>query len=208
MITINIDTMYKYANALSCTDLCEDLRILLGQSLFYCCSGKDPSPIVALGANVPLYVYSDLFKYESFEKYATTLKNRLKDRGFSLEKEMILPQLGRIKNAKNADLSLWSNTKNESFLVLMLQDDAKRTFSSLYDEKDNFIVPTYLCNYREELGEDVGVFFEQLIKKVQYVMGHCFNKKHHKIAEYEYLGDYGSSTDKISLYRRFYYYYF
>ena len=42
----------------------DDVRGLLEASLFYYCSGKDPTPVVAFGAEYPLYVYVDSLVYQ------------------------------------------------------------------------------------------------------------------------------------------------
>lgn len=59
-------------------------RELLAQSLFYYCSGIDPTPIIAFGSDYPLYIYSDIIDYGNgdFNKTMNVLYERLFKAGF------------------------------------------------------------------------------------------------------------------------------
>lgn len=180
-------------------------RDLLGQSLFYYGSGKDPSPIIALGAKIPLYVYADSFAFtkNDFVKEAEELYQRLQKNGFCLTEKLSLICQNRLQDAENAELTLWESTSGDCFALLFVQDDAIDAFTNLYEESENYIQPRYVCNYRYELSY-LGIL-KTVEKRAEYILGHCFDPKYRCIAEFDYHGDYGSDC-KMKLYRRFFYY--
>ena len=181
---------------------------MLGQSLFYYCSGKDPTPIIALGAKIPLYVYVDSLHFDddAFSSATAELYARLKKHGFLLCEKRNLEPNGRLSECSNADATLWKNASGESFLLLYVQGDAALTYGSIYADEENYIQPKYICNYRYEL-RDRGLL-SQVEKRVEYILGHCHDPKYRCIDEYAYYGDYGEKDVGVKLYRRLYYYLF
>jgi len=182
-------------------------RALLGQGMLYYCSGKDPTPIAALGADVPLYVYVDRFGGTDgdFSAARDELYKRLGRLGFSFRGQNEVLKEGRLKTFRNAEATLWEENGKGHFALLVLQGDASIGYEQLYRDGENHLQPTYVCNYRNELSRPD--LIAQLEKRVQYIMGHCHSEKYREIACYDYLGDYGNS-EKVSLYKRLYYYLF
>ena len=183
-------------------------RDVLGQSLFYYCSCKDPTPIIAFGAKIPMYVYVDSLEMpkNDFQNTVEELYSRLKKHKFSLAEICNLKCTKRLQRTEKAELTLWKTSLGESFALLYIQGDASETFESLYrEESDNYIVPRYVCNYRYEL-HDLGIL-KTVEKRVEYIMGHCMNPKYRCVAEYDYYGDYDTDC-KVKLYRRHFYYLF
>lgn len=177
---------------------------VLRQSLFYYCSGKDPTPIAAFGAKIPLYVYVDSFIYmkNDFFTEKAELYKRLIRLNFSLSKKIALKLRGRLKAGENAELTIWKTAQGANFALLFVQGDAEETFKSIYrgSKNGNYIKPRYVCNYRYELRDKV--ILEQLEKRAEYIMGHCFEPNFRCIGEYGYYGDYSfGDTVKVKLYR-------
>ena len=154
----------------------------LKESLFYYCSGKDPSPIIAFKNNYPLYVYVDK------KDYSNELSKRLSDHNFKmLEKQEILP---------NTTLSMWKYNKN-TFYLIYAQNDASKAFKKIYGD----IVPKCICNYRYELSNRS--LLQQIEKRVEYILGHCFDENFIIIDEIQYYRDYNFNKDvKINLYKQ------
>ena len=71
--------------------LSNNTHLLLENSLFYYCSGNDPSPIFAFGTKFPLYIYVDsfIFMKEPFPIAAEWLYNKLKELKFTLKEKKI-----------------------------------------------------------------------------------------------------------------------
>ena len=205
-MNITREIMNNFAAALESGRMSEEEKDLLGQSLFYYCSGIDPSPIAALGATVPLYVYVDSFVYikDGFSATSKELYSRLEKHKFK-NKATVTPKLkGRLKNASNAELSLWIADNGEAFLLLFVQADAIDGYEAIYGSSEmNYLQPKYVCNYRYELRER-GVI-SQLEKRVQYILGHCFDPKYRQVGEIPHLD---RPDEKIGIYHRFYYYLF
>ena len=198
-------------------------RELLGNSLFYYCCGKDPSPIIAFGPSYPLYVYVDLIEYGHgcFETETNILYPRIQDTGYQLIGSQKLESTGPLQDVENAVLTSWTSACPESsgsskdsekkFHVLYVQSDAYQAYRKIYHDidegsHDNYILPRCICNYRYEFhnhySED-GLL--KLSKRTEFVMGHCHSDKYKQVAEYDYFGDYGFGG-KIELYRRKYWY--
>ena len=205
-MNITREIMNNFVASLESGRLSEAEKDLLGQSLFYYCSGNDPSPIVAFGSEIPLYVYVDSFVYirESFSEKAKELYSRL-DKNKLKKKASVTPKLsGRLKTAYNAELSLWESNDGNAFLLLFVQADAIDGYKSIYGSSEmNYIQPKYVCNYRYEL-RDRGIL-DQLEKRVQYILGHCHNSKYRLVGEIQHLD---RSDEKIGIYQRLYYYIF
>ena len=175
-------------------------RELLAQSFFYYCCGKDPTPIVHFGSDYPLYIYSDTLPGVSFENEIEMLHKRLHNKGYVLiEKESFT----KWKNLENVSLSLWATSDNNYFSLIYVQNDAEETFRRIYSDKENYIQPRCICNYRYEGSFP---FLQQIEKRAEYVFGYCSNdSKYKSIAEYDYYGDYERNT-KVKLYRRRFWY--
>lgn len=155
---------------------------LLKESLFYYCAGKDPSPIIAFKTNFPLYVYVDK------KDYSNELYKRLSNHNFKLiEKQEILP---------NTTLSVWKYNEN-TFYLIYAQNDASMAFKKIYDN----IIPKCVCNYRYELSNRS--LLQQIEKRADYILGHCFDDKFIVVDEIQYYGDYSFNKDvKIKLYKQ------
>ena len=189
----------------------DDDREILGNSLFYYCCGKDPTPVIAFGSEYPFYVYADLVRYGhgDFDTEVNELLKRLKEKGFKLLKKEKLREIGVGRKIKTILLTKWAD-KNGTFYLAYLQGDALVVFDSLYrdDIKGcNSIQPRCICNYRYDCDNPI---WERnklsfLEKRAEYLFGYCYSDKYRCIGEYDYYGDYGTVT-KIPLYRRRYWY--
>ena len=174
------------------------LIALLKNSVFYYCSGKDPTPIVAFDSRYPLYVYADLVGYGrgDFTVEIQTLLDRLATRGFTVEQRQDVVDascLGNCKNAVVVQLSVNKQGKKQRLLLLYVQNDAVDTYKHLY--QDNKVLPTCICNYRYEMTRRGCI--EQAEKLVQYVFGHCFDNNYHAVGVYPYYGDYAKGEVKL-----------
>ena len=202
-------TMLDLACALQgCDKMSEEFKELLGQGLFYYCAGVDASPIVALGEKMALYVYVDTlaFMHKDFGHAMQGLCNDLAKRGFTLTQRRRLDCVGRLKDAKNAELSSFHTEGGTTVLLLYVQGDAVANYRRIFGDGDNFVMPKCICNYREELRcHDI---LRQVEKRVEYILGHCFNSKYRPVDNFDYLGSYGSKNEKMTLYKRHYYYLF
>ena len=199
--------MDQIRSMLGKTEITNDDKDMLGQSLFYYCSGIDPTPISAFAEKMPLFIYVDSFVYMpgDFSTNSKELYNRIKKLKCKLIKEENLAITCRLKEAKAAEISLWKTKTGEEFLLLFVQGDAVQCYKSLYSDKENYIQPKCICNYRYEFYNlDI---FTQLEKRVEYILGYCSNDKYRCVGEYKYLGDYEENT-KVKLYHRNYYYLF
>jgi hypothetical protein len=177
-----------------------DARGLLEQSLFYYCSGRDPTPVVAFGAEYPLYVYVDSLVYQrqGLDGTVRELYRRLRESGFLMTESLRLS----VEDApllKGAEVSLWETKTGERFLLLFLQADAEKGFCCLYGGREDYALPRCVCNYRYEMPRR-GVL-EEVEERVPFVMGHCFNRRYRCVGQYGYLGDYGD-RETVKLYRR------
>lgn len=179
-------------------------RELLGQSLFYYCCGKDPTPIIAFGSDYPLYIYSDIVNYGDgdFEYETKVLYDRLNKAGFKLVDVCKLKKSGCLRNAKNAVLTLWTSPQNKAFSLLYVQNNAVKTFCDIYSDGSNYIQPKCICNYRNEGNF---IFLNDIEKRTEFVLGYCYNKKYRRVAEYNYYGDYEKQS-KVSLFHRMFWY--
>lgn len=168
---------------------------LLSHSLYYYCCGIDITPITAFAERCPLYVYVDIIKYGNgnFNEETDILCNRLQTTGFQLIEKK------EIKFGKRALLTQWRRPQSKPFFMLYVGDDAQKVYSSIYEVlPDNVLTsiqPKCICNYKYE--------FVYIEKRTEYILGHCYNMdEYRKIAEYDYLGDYGGT--KVPLYKRMY----
>lgn len=180
------------------------LQGLLKQSLFYYCSGKDLSPIVAFKHEYPLYVYADIVNYGrgNFDVFISELFERLKNLGFILIQKENLEQNFLYKEFENIVLSEWQTANGKNFLLLFVQGDACDVFKAIYSsETTKSVLPKCICNYRYEMRNRS--FLERIEERVEYILGHCFNKNFEKINQFSYYGDYGSKqAEKIFLFKR------
>lgn len=177
------------------------LTQFLRESLFYYCSGKDATPVSAFGADVPLYVYSDSFKYMrvDFNGATKALYNQLKKLGHTVEEVRRLPLTGITSVCQNAEISLWKNVNDRRFILLYTQSDAVNLYEKIYFSEN--LLPKYFCNYRYEMSHR-GVM-EQDEKRAEYILGHCHSEEFECVGEYDYLGDYVfEKKTKVKLYRR------
>jgi hypothetical protein len=214
MLESSKQSMHAIASMLENDILGDDVKDMLGQSLFYYCSGIDPTPIAAFGAKIPLYIYVDslVSMKNDFSAEVQELYGRLENLNFHLAETHTLNSTGRLQKTRNTELTLWKTLSGESFLLLFVQDDAIRGFESIYQDSANYInyiQPKYICNYRYEL-VNLGIL-TQIEKRVEYILGYCFNQKYRCVEEYDYYGDYSFDSAckmKVKLYHRFFYYLF
>ena len=187
-------------------------RDFLGQSMFYYCCGKDPSPIVAFREDIPLYIYADIVNYGlgDFAEETEALYEKLKGHHFVLQEMRNLRCTGKLEHAKQAVLTCWKGVSQNPFYLLYVQCDAKKAFEGIYRDdyyRDyNYIQPKYICNYSYEMEQENVSFFNVIEKRVQYIMGHCHNDKYRRIGEFDYLGDAVAIKSEVKLYHRFFYY--
>lgn len=188
-------------------------RAILGQSLFYYCCGKDPTPIIAFGHDYPLYIYSDIVDYGSgdFDAETQILYERLEHAGFQL------CDMREVKLGDKSVLTMWNTLQEKSFFLLYVKNDASEIFDKIYfdNEKNDDIKPKCICNYRYEFFEGIRKppygdsnhdFFNRIEKRIEYIFGYCDNEKYQCIGEYDYYGDYGKNT-KVPLFQRMFWYF-
>ena len=158
-------------------------QALLKNSLFYYCSGKDVTPILAFKGDYPLYVYADLVNYGrgGFNELIGELLKRLKKASFYLLEEKKLLNGEFSFEYEQAHLSKWKDENNKEFYLLFIQGDAVNVFNGIYycDMKET--LPKCICNYRYEMNNRAQL--QKAEKKVQFVLGHCFNENFAKIKE-------------------------
>ena len=178
----------------------DDVRGLLEASLFYYCSGKDPTPVVAFGAEYPLYVYVDSLVYQRKDPDGTLqeLYGRLHKSKFRMSEQLRLP-VEDVPHLKGAEVSLWETKVGERFLLLFLWSDAEKGFRCIYGDGRSYVLPRCVCNYRYEMPRR-GVL-EEVEARVPFVLGHCFHRAYRCVGQYDYLGDYGGK-ETVRLYRR------
>ena len=182
----------------------DEERALLGNSLFYYCSGKDPTPVIAFGADYPLYIYSDTDP--DFISLTSGLYRRLQESGFKLIDSRSFRGGGRWEHAPDMDAAQWEAADGNAFCVLCLQNDAEDSFQHIYRDMSNFIQPKCICNVRYEFFDTHSAdFFQQIEKRTEYILGYCYSNKHKEVCEYRYYGDYGQE-EAVKLYRRMYWY--
>lgn len=101
-------------------------RELLAQSLFYYCSGIDPTPIIAFGSDYPLYIYSDIIDYGNgdFNKTMNVLYERLFKAGFVCVDNK---RITHLKTIQNIEVTLWKAEGN-LFSLAYIQHDAVMSF--------------------------------------------------------------------------------
>lgn len=183
-------------------------REILANSLYYYCCGKDPSPIIAFGAEYPLYIYVDIVDYGcgNFEQETQELYERLKNNGFKLLEVEKLINSKRLYSSNNNTLTMWNTPQEEKFFLLYVQGDAIKVFRSIYSDNMNFIQPKCICNYRNEIFRSIEPdFLKTIEKRTEYIFGYCYNEKYKCIAKYKYYGDYEKNTE-ISLFHRTFWY--
>jgi hypothetical protein len=195
---------------------------ILANSLFYYCCGKDPTPIAAFGADIPLYIYSDLVGYGrwySFGEETQTLYKRLGNLNFELEQTCRADKLIARLKCKNAEITEWKTQENKVFYLAYIQHDAYQTYHYFYFhhyERYYFeLTPLCICNHAYEFEEDPRLQdswkkFSYVEKRVKYVIGYCFEcgeKGNYKQIGYvNYYGDYWKETEKIPIYQRRFWY--
>ncbi|WP_302696282.1 hypothetical protein [Ruminococcus callidus] len=182
-------------------------RELLAQSLFYYCSGIDPTPIIAFGSDYPLYIYSDIIDYGNgdFNKTMNVLYERLFKAGFVCVDNK---RITHLKTIQNIEVTLWKAEGN-LFSLAYIQHDAVMSFQKIYsDGSNNYIQPKCICNYRNESARQSNfAFFSQIEKRTEYIMGHCFCDKYKAVSKHIYYGDYEANTQVTLFHRMFWYVY-
>ena len=175
-------------------------REILSQSLYYYCSGIDPTPVFAFGAKFPLYIYVDNLIYcDAFHIATQKLYERLCCRYETTEKIKVTELA--IFGINNIEVTEWRDAEKQSFYIVYVQNDAADTYDKLYQVGSNYIMPKCICNYRNEHGYES--ILSTVEKRVQYILGHCYSSKYEMIDSFEYFGDY--SGDKVDLWKRMYY---
>ncbi len=165
----------------------DEERELLGNSLFYLCSGIDPSPVLAFEADYPLYIYADINL--EYEKELPGFYMQIQERGNSLESsESLLDKEGKVF------VSRWLTADNKPFCVVYYLSDAVSVFSKIYSDYDagdrpNFILPKCVCNYRYEFLDEESdfsyAFCKRITYKTEYIYGECLNDKYSLVGTYE-----------------------
>ena len=178
----------------------EDARNYLRRSL-YCPFGNDPTPVVALGPKVALYVYADEGGYGAadFETQSQELFQKIKDRNFILTHSRPLTPSGRLSGAENAVLTLWRNASGKSFYLVYVRCDADALYENVYTAGDETVEPLCFYNHLYDTGSTL---LEDLVGRTEYILGHCYGDQYRKVGEFEYLGEDESEGAKAGLYRR------
>jgi hypothetical protein len=192
---------------------------VLGNSLFYYCCGKDPTPVAAFGADIPLYVYSDIVGYGHGDFVAETqaLYARLRNLKFELQERRAIENLYCLKKAKNTEITAWKTQQDEVFYLAYIQQDARETYDKIYYhhwERYCFeLKPLCICNFRYELYENhfdnrSVKKFKCIEKEAEYIIGYCVGgkDKYRQIALVTYYGDYEEGTKEIPLFKRRFWY--
>lgn len=181
-------------NGIKSIDDCE----YLGNSLFYYCCGKDPTPVIAFGSQYPLYIYVDNDATE-LQTTVNILNGRIQAKNYSIVESRFIP---RAKWHGACIITKWSDQCGKCFFLIYFQEDAEKIFSRVYGYEINYVQPKCICNIRHNLRK-MGII-SQLEKRVQWIMGHCYNEKYYEESQHPYYGDY--QEGKVSLYcRRFYF---
>ena len=165
--------------------------------MFYYCSGKDATPIVAFGSEIPLYVYSDSFKYMrlDFNSAVNELYSNIEKACYKRECTRRPPPT----ICKNAELSLWKDEKEQYFILLYTESDAINLYEKIYLKQK--LRPKYFCNSRYEMSNR-GIL-EREERAAEYILGHCHYTEFSCVGEHEYLGDYSFGTKTaVKLYQR------
>ena len=185
-------------------------RELLGDSLFYYCCGSDPTPIISLNREYKLIIYVDNTRYASGDTQTQSdcLYQKLEKEGFGRVEVSVDEDVAPLP--EDAELTVWEHEDDEEQIILLyLYDDAERGFKRIYSDRDNYIQPQCICNYRYEYvgGNNFRPFMERIEKRVEYILGHCFNDKYALVEKINYCenGDCDSS-EKIQLYQRMFWY--
>ena len=177
------------ASALSAEQKDADIKALLSKSMFYYCSGIDPTPVEALYREYPLFIYSDLFRRleGGVDEAARRLLSRLSERGF----RSVLCERCEISDG---GLLTVIEKNGERTLLLLVKGDARRTYSTVYGEE---LLPRCIANIRYEMDTS---FFLPLEKEVEYVLGHSYSGKHRAERRFKYSGDYREK--EVTLFKR------
>ena len=203
---------------LECKPLQEEDRELLANSLYYYCSGSDPTPIMAFGTEYPLYVYADIFCFGGdYETETGKLFQRVCDAGYVLLESRGVGGFGIFKDMKNAVLTVWSPRKDGSleeeqpdkfFYLLFVQGEAYEVYRKMYHDIDEggqseTILPKCLCNILYETDSRFNYsFFNKLSKRTEYILGYCYSKKYKCVAKY----DYWDGSMAVNLFHRVFWY--
>jgi len=181
-------------------------KAILGQSVYYYCSGIDPTPVSVFGCAPALYVYVDKLVaiHRDFAESLTALCHRIAQLGYVLKETFPLKNIPLLSGAERAALCSFSSG-DDQFFLLFVQSDAENAFTHLYGHDANYIQPLCVCNFRYESS---GHTLRTLEKRVAYILGHAFGEKYRPVGEYPYLGDYGGKGQNVTLYRRTHYYLF
>ncbi len=175
---------------------------MLAKSLYYYCAGCDPTPVLAFGAQIPLYIYVDTLRTApSFADATGKLYDRLQGT-FELIETVTIPT-PNLRGAQNVTLTVWNDVERGAFYLLFIQQDAEEAFRVLYAEDTNFIMPACVCNIKYECTKGI---LDTVEKRVRYVLGHCFSDKYKVVDRAPYHGDYNvSGTPEVELWERMYY---
>lgn len=184
--------------------LSKNMKSLFEQSLFYYCSGNDPSPIAAFGATFPLYIYVDsfIFMRENYMDASEWLYQKLFELRFILKEKRLLDPIGRLSNceAKNIQLTLWEDNKQKQFYLLYIQADAIKTCSKLFKDDFNYFIPKCICNHQYELNKE-NTILDTIEEKVPFIFGYAYGDKYRCISQYQYIGNFGS-PEEINLFEK------
>ena len=171
------------------------LQEYLKNSLFYYCSGKDITPILALKDRCSVFVYVDKLSGKDFEEIIQKLFANIQKHNCVLEKK---ESINIETEFKNAILSQWKSENCEKLLFLYVKGDAIKVFKSLYELNGVVVVPKCICNIKYEMNTS---YFLKIEKNIDFIMGHCYSKNHSEFLEFEYKGDYNIPNGKVWLYK-------
>jgi hypothetical protein len=190
-------------------------REILGNSLFYYCCGRDPTPVAAFGANIPLYIYCDILGcgQEDFQAATKTLHERLEKLNFTLQERRLVDNPRILGNAKRGEIFAWKTQQDEEFYLAYIQNDAFNTYANVYYDKynANSIKPLCICNCKNEfLDPNNRELFLAIETRIEFILGECLvdnkNVIYRKIGSFKYYGDFGPDDDVPFFKRRFWYF--
>lgn len=169
-------------------------RDVLRRSLFYYCSGCDPTPVLVFEGKWKIYIYSDIIIQGTFDEEFNKLCNYIAGEGFSLLKKE------NVNNPKweRCILSLWTDSKGRDFCLAFIKHDAVDLYKDIYLGIEKTI-PVCITNINYEFYDSPNYssrFFNNI--KSLYVLGYCFDSEYECIDEYNYY----NTNEKVQLFRK------
>lgn len=195
------------------------LDALLSSSLFYYCSGFDPTPVAAFECKPSVYIFVDSFRHirAEFDTGMGILQKRIAALGYDTLALTDLPAVGILSFASRARLFRFASCEGKFFLLYLRAIDADAYRGLFLDGEDAldryarhracpwdgedkafipFPVPECVCNFRYEGRSRL---MERAEALSPFILGHAFGERYSAVADYPYLGDYGGDGQRVTL---------